>query len=250
MKSWVANILVPYFNAQRERHGLPQSQRCILQTDCWSVHRSKKLLKWMEENYPWIDIKFVPAGCTGLFQACDVGIQGVLKIAIRNAAHADIVAEAVRALQSGTKPECVVNNQRLATLRSRSVQWLVQGYHAINNRSLVQKAFALCAVPGTSFNLSYRSLNSHDARKALNDLFATDPKLYAEIVSNASASDSLPLHSAAEEPLFNDSGDSDDTNPTAEEAVSHVLGARDAQEAGTSAQDVMDTEAEDYSYDF
>lgn len=82
MKSYVADILVPYFESHLQQLGLP-NQVCIWQIGCWSVHRSLEFWSWMATNYPWIHIHFVPANCTGLFQPCDVGIQRVLKLATK-----------------------------------------------------------------------------------------------------------------------------------------------------------------------
>ncbi|QRV92108.1 ATP-binding cassette sub-family A member 6 [Ceratobasidium sp. AG-Ba] len=167
----------------------------------------------MKETYPWIDIKFVPAICTGYFQARDISIQRVLKIAIRKAAQTDIVTETVRTLQPGTKPGCVVNYQKL-----RSVQWLVHEYRTIKNNGMVKKVFGLCTFPGASSNLSYESLNGRDARKALKDFFTTDPKLYDEILSTSSL-DSPFVDLVVDEPTFNKEYDSDDASSTAVEAA-------------------------------
>lgn len=71
MQSYVQHILVPYFEDHRQDH----NQICIWQIDCWSVHRSAEFCHWMYSNYPWIQIHYIPANCTGLFQPCDVGIQ-------------------------------------------------------------------------------------------------------------------------------------------------------------------------------
>jgi hypothetical protein len=139
MCNWVAKILVPYFCSQRMHHHLPPNQRCILQIDCWSVHRSEKFRSWMADNYPWIVLVFVPGGCTGIFQACDIGLQRIFKIGIRNAAHADVVIETVNTLRAGVAPEQVVNDQTLPTLRNRSVNWILQGYNSINRPELVKK---------------------------------------------------------------------------------------------------------------
>ncbi|KAG8726118.1 hypothetical protein FRC12_023690 [Ceratobasidium sp. 428] len=139
MCNWVTKVLAPYFEAQKAKHGLSADQRCMIQLDCWSVHRSAQFRDWMKEHYPWILLMYVPGGCTGLFQACDVGIQRVLKIAIRNAAHADVVTETVNALRSGIKPEHVINDQSLPTLRRRSLSWIVQAYHAVNRSDLIKK---------------------------------------------------------------------------------------------------------------
>ncbi|QRV88087.1 ATP-binding cassette sub-family A member 6 [Ceratobasidium sp. AG-Ba] len=197
MQSWVMHILAPYFFAQFQHQNLPKSQRCVLQVDCWTVYRSDSFLGWMKETYPWIGIKFVPAICTGYFQARDISIQRVLKIAIRKAAQTDIVAE---------------------TQKLRSVQWLVHEYRTIKNNGMVKKAFGLCTFPGASSNLSYESLNGRDARKALKDFFATDPKLYDEILLTSSL-DSPFVDYQVDEPTFNKEYDSGDASSTAVEAA-------------------------------
>ncbi|KAF8595711.1 hypothetical protein BDV93DRAFT_456244 [Ceratobasidium sp. AG-I] len=139
MQRFVSRIQAPYFLAQITQHGLPATQKCIFQIDCWSVHRSAECRSWMGEPYPWIIILYVPGGCTGLFQACDVGLQQILKLAIHQASHSDVVNETLAALESGTSPEAVVNDQSHGTLCNRSVNWILQGLHAINKPEIVQK---------------------------------------------------------------------------------------------------------------
>ncbi|KAG8705121.1 hypothetical protein FRC08_001835 [Ceratobasidium sp. 394] len=173
---------------------------------------------------------YVPGGCTGLFQACDVGIQRVLKLAVRNSAHADVVAETVQALRSGIEPQYVVNDQSLPTLRSRSLNWIIQAYHAVNKPELVKKAFSLCAVPDSPFNLSHESLASVAARQAILEVFASDPALYAELTSN---SQPLPPMEPAEEPTESpvDGADEDgDSNPTVDEVCELIMNAHHAQD--------------------
>ncbi|KAG9122254.1 hypothetical protein FRC07_001460 [Ceratobasidium sp. 392] len=239
MCNWVTKVLAPYFESQRAKHGLPADQRCILQLDCWSVHRSTHFRDWMKENHPSILLMYVPGGCTGLFQACDVGIQRVLKIAIRNAAHADVVTETVNALQSGIKPERVVNDQSLPTLRRRSLNWIIQAYHAINRSDLIKKAFLLCAVPDTPHNLSYESLVSATARQAIVALSRTNPALYMELLSSAYSTAPVgpaEADSNVEWPAEGADGDvDDDLNPTVDEVCRRVL---DATSAGDAAQPI------------
>ena len=74
MKSWVMNVLEPYWRSKMVELNVP-NQECILQLDVWKVHRSREFTGWMAEHYPWIILEFVPAGCTGIWQPCDVGIQ-------------------------------------------------------------------------------------------------------------------------------------------------------------------------------
>lgn len=138
MQSYVTNILAPYFETHREKLNLPH-QLCIWQIDCWSVHKSLEFRSWMRKNYPWIRIHYIPANCTGLFQPCDVGIQRVLKLAIRRSALKDVVDDTMQQLRDGVEPSKVVFEKRLPIVRNRSVGWLVNGYEAINNCELVQK---------------------------------------------------------------------------------------------------------------
>ena len=106
MKSYVTNILAPYFEFHRTQLSVP-NQICIWQIDRWSVHRSLEFRSWMSKTYPWIRIHFVPANCTGLFQPCDVGIQRILKLAIRRSALNDIVNYTIGQLDAGATPDQV-----------------------------------------------------------------------------------------------------------------------------------------------
>ncbi|CUA68415.1 ATP-binding cassette sub-family A member 6 [Homo sapiens] [Rhizoctonia solani] len=241
---WVVRVLVPYFLLQRAQHKLPENQRCILQIDCWAVHRSARFRDWMKQNYPWIILLYVPGGCTGLFQACDVGIQRILKLAISRAAHADIVVETATALQAGVAADQIVNDQTLRTLRNRSVGWIVKGYHAINRPDIVKKAFALCTVPETEFNLSYESLTSRAARQAILDLRRTNPELYTEITSGRdeiTSDNTVNTHEPNEDTRGEETmAEDDDVDHTVEEVTSLVLNAHTAAQAARPLEDILD----------
>ena len=100
MQSYVQHILVSYFEQHRQDH----DQICIWQIDCWSVHQSEEFCHWLYETYPWIRVHYVPANCTGLFQPCDVGIQRVLKLAIRHSALQDIINSTIEQLGQDIEP--------------------------------------------------------------------------------------------------------------------------------------------------
>ena len=85
MKSYVTHVLAVYFNTQRTRLNCP-GQVCLWVIDCWSIHRSEEFCNWMRTNHPWILVHYVPGGCTGIFQPCDVGIQRILKLAMQRTA--------------------------------------------------------------------------------------------------------------------------------------------------------------------
>ena len=138
MKNYVKYVLAVYFNKKRTQLGRP-NQRCLWIIDCWSVHRSQEFRNWMEANYQWILIRYVPGGCTGVFQPCDVGIQRILKHAMRKTALSHVVNETIAHLEKDKDPGTIVLEKGICELRNRSVEWLVNGYNAINNRDFVKK---------------------------------------------------------------------------------------------------------------
>ncbi|KAG8692274.1 hypothetical protein FRC09_011339 [Ceratobasidium sp. 395] len=245
MCHWVSEILAPYFRSQIELNNLPDDQQCLCQLDCWTVHRSAQFRAWMRKNYPWIILDYVPGGCTGLFQACDVGIQRVLKLAISNCAHADIVVETVNALRSGVEPQYVVNDQSLPTLRQRSLNWILQAYYAVNKPELIKKAFSLCAVPESPFNLSYESLVSVAARQAIMEVFTSDPALYRELTSGAHPSLPVQLAEDDAEPFADEANEDEDLNPAVDEVCELILGSRTAQEAAQPINSPSEVEGEE-----
>jgi hypothetical protein len=252
IRSWVTNILVPHFTDAIEQNGLPSTQCCILQIDLWAVHRSQEFRSWMAKSYPWIVIHYVPGGCTGHFQACDLLVNRALKIAIQQACHADVVDETLNALESGVSPTDVRLDSTVKTLRDRSVRWIVQAHDAINCKDLVQKvsvfasfilnkaketilqAFTLCAAPNTNLNLSHASLTCHEARQALLDMRSSDPEFYAEIALGRST----PVDNNSKEVEAQDSNDNlqdydDDFDITEQEFRSLAVVASSAAEVAS-----------------
>ena len=136
MRNFVDNILAPYFERTKVDLKRPPHQKSLWLIDVWSVHRSEEFREWMQKTHPNIIICFVPGGCTGVHQPCDVGIQRPLKLSIRKSYHEDIVEEFVEQLEKGTSPSL---DDRLATLRNRSVRWMWNAYNIINQPALVKK---------------------------------------------------------------------------------------------------------------
>jgi hypothetical protein len=139
MQSYVNKILVPYFHQEQHKLQLPETQPCIWQIDVWSVHTSKEFRSWMWETHPWIVLDYVPGGCTGLFQPCDVGMQRVLKQAITRAQSTDLVAEVSRAIAAGVEACEIRIDTTIGVLRDRSVQWILKA-HEITNTPILVKA--------------------------------------------------------------------------------------------------------------
>ena len=116
MHTFVNNILAPSFAHRKTEFGLPLEQKALWQIDMWSVHCSEEFRVWMKANHPNIILDFVPGGCTGVHQPCDVGIQRPLKLSIR---HEDIVAEFVSQLNNGST--ILKIDDSIGVLRDRSV---------------------------------------------------------------------------------------------------------------------------------
>jgi hypothetical protein len=139
MQDLVDTIIEPYFSEQKAKLGLPETQKAIWQIDAWSVHRSQEFRDWMKTNHPNIILHYVPAGCTGIFQACDVGIQRIFKHSLKRSYHQDVVAEILE--QIGRGEEHIVAEKRVAVLRDRSVSWLWDAHQILNNEKTVKKVW-------------------------------------------------------------------------------------------------------------
>ncbi|KZO94952.1 hypothetical protein CALVIDRAFT_471354, partial [Calocera viscosa TUFC12733] len=132
MKTFVERLLVPYFqsaNLQADRSPLAY---CIWIIDCWSVHRSADFRAYMQDEWPWILLQFIPAGCTGVIQPADAGMQRPLKAAIRRSATEQVIAEIRSQLEGGTTPEDVHLNTKKGILRDRTVSWLLHAHEQMN----------------------------------------------------------------------------------------------------------------------
>jgi hypothetical protein len=137
MQLYINEIVAPYFDGQKKALGLPASQKSMVKLDVWSVHRSKEFRTWMKNEHPTIILDYVPGGCTGLFQPCDVGIQRLFKHSLKRSYHEDIVEEILGKIDSGQ--EKIIIEKKLEVLRDRSVKWLVDAYNTINNEQIVKK---------------------------------------------------------------------------------------------------------------
>ncbi|KAF9513552.1 hypothetical protein BS47DRAFT_1372518 [Hydnum rufescens UP504] len=116
MKSFIQHILVPYFTAKKVKLSLPLSHEAIWQIDVWPVHTSEDLRAWLFKFYPWIILSYVPGGCTGLFQPCDVGIQHILKHSVQRTQHGAIVEEVLCKLEDGKDPKSIHLDTSVITL--------------------------------------------------------------------------------------------------------------------------------------
>ncbi len=87
LKNYINRIVVPYWDKKKKDHGFSSQQECLLQIDAWSVHRSAEFREWLAKMYPWIILEYIPGGCTGIWQGCDIGIQRNLKLSVKRSQH-------------------------------------------------------------------------------------------------------------------------------------------------------------------
>ncbi|VDC01763.1 unnamed protein product [Peniophora sp. CBMAI 1063] len=129
MHRLVDEQIAPYRERVIQEQALPTDQKLIWLIDVWSVHRSKEFRDWMQEHHPEIIVLYVPGGCTGVFQPCDVGIQRLLKHIWKCVFHEQVVAESLRQMDNG---EPVKLATAIAAMRNRTVAWLVSAYEGLN----------------------------------------------------------------------------------------------------------------------
>ena len=137
MHDLVDNIIAPYFSEQKAKLSLPDSKKAIWQIDVWSVHMSKEFRDWMKEHHLNIILHYVPAGCTSIFQACDVGIQQIFKHSLECSYHQDIVAEILEQIDNGNKR--IIVEKKLGVMRDQSFGWLWDAYKTLSNEHTIKK---------------------------------------------------------------------------------------------------------------
>ena len=76
----------------------------------------------------------------GLWQPCDVGIQHMLKLAVKHSQQSAVVREVSSQLQTGMKAHNITLDTKLGTLRDHVPATLIDAYHSINNPQRIQKA--------------------------------------------------------------------------------------------------------------
>ncbi len=151
MQTLVDEIIAPYFADHRRKLGLPETQKAIWQIDAWSVHRSEAFRAWMRKHHSNIIVQYVPAGCTGVFQPCDVGIQRILKHSLKRSYHRDVVDDISEQLDKGTVK--IVLDRKLGQLRNSAVRWTWEAFETLNKKEIISKV--------SNFVTSYRYCDTH-----------------------------------------------------------------------------------------
>ncbi|KAE9395696.1 hypothetical protein BT96DRAFT_1043228 [Gymnopus androsaceus JB14] len=209
MQTFVDKILAPYFDREKEQLGLRTTQMSLWTIDVWSVHRSEEFQTWMNKTHPTISLDYIPGGCTGDAQPCDVGIQRPLKLSLKRSYHESAVNEVL--VQLDAKLDIIVLDNTVGKLRNESVRWLVRAYHDVNKPELVKKAFEMCKV--REWNLSYECITGPTMRAALRDLKANDPTFWSELTQKK-AEDLAPAEDVPQE----EDNDEESEDPTLDDS--------------------------------
>jgi hypothetical protein len=90
----------------------------------------------MKTHHPNIILNFVPAGCTGVWQACNVGIQRVLKHSLKRSYHKDVVVVILNQMDDDVK---ISIDRKLGVMRDQSVSWMWNAYQMLNKPEIVKK---------------------------------------------------------------------------------------------------------------
>jgi len=79
----------------------------------------------MKTHHPNIILDFVPAGCMGVWQACNVGIQRVLKHSLKCSYHEDVVAAILKQMDDDVE---ISIDRKLGLMWDQSVLWMWKAY--------------------------------------------------------------------------------------------------------------------------
>ena len=111
-----------------------KNYKMVLLLDCWPVNLSKEIGEWVAKTYPFILLRYIPAGLTGGWQINDAYLHRPFKLAVRVSAeewYCQMMAEALEKVSTGAMEEvdlgAFANSlMSIKTLRDNSVHWVVK----------------------------------------------------------------------------------------------------------------------------
>lgn len=195
---------------------LPLDSKMILYIDCWTVHRSSEFRDWIKEAHPEFIVLYVPAGCTGIFQPCDVGLQRLFKHNVKKSASQFFIKAVQKEREQGIAPSDIRLPTGLPGLRNATSLWISNAVEYLNTPivtdsgkldSIGTSAWKNCQV--RQWNLSYECITSPEA---LAEWF----KMPAEFRAKIEGSQPLPAASTtglAEDVQDDSEGDDDEDVP-------------------------------------
>ncbi|CAE6435116.1 unnamed protein product [Rhizoctonia solani] len=149
-------------------------QKAILLIDCWSVHRGAEFRTWMRMNCPRVILMFIPGGCTGVAQPCDLSINRPLKHRIKTACINYLATETQRQLARGVSATNVTIDTSPGALRNASTKWLLSSWEWFaKNPDAVKKSWSQAVFQ--DWDLSYETLSSERCQSIVQERFTDDP---------------------------------------------------------------------------
>ena len=139
MKKYVKTIIDPYINDQIKLHQLQQNEdHCLLIFDCWSVHKSKAFLEWINSAYQGrYHVIFIPAGCTSVAQPADVILQRPLKHYFQNQYTEWSTQQMFEQTSQGKKPAEAQLTKNIKALKPLVVKWMVNSWSQLKEKKEV-----------------------------------------------------------------------------------------------------------------
>lgn len=131
-QAWINDIVLPYRATMIEKHFLSPDAKMILYIDSWTVHRSKEFRNWIKEKHSGLIVLYVPAGCTGIFQPCDVGLQRLFKHNIKISASQFFVKTVQKDREEGIASSEIRLPTSLPELRNATPLWVSNGVEYLN----------------------------------------------------------------------------------------------------------------------
>ena len=121
MKIWVLEILEPWRRRVVEEDNLPEDQKMISYIDIYPVHTSVPFRSFVFADAPHVILIYVPGGCTGIAQPCDVGLNRVIKHFLKQEFQAWLAQHVRDQIAAGVAPPDVRFPKHIGPLRDASV---------------------------------------------------------------------------------------------------------------------------------
>lgn len=83
MRDLFNKMIRPAIDRIKQQRGLGPQAKAIVNMDVYKVHNSEEFLTWIKATHPDILLLYIPPGCTGKAQVCDLVINKAFKGIIR-----------------------------------------------------------------------------------------------------------------------------------------------------------------------
>jgi len=132
MSQYLSNILIPYFDEQREALDLPLRQRALVIMDVFRAHRVEDFLTQLKAHD--VEVVFVPGGCTGELQPLDVSGNSFFKESLSSAFNSWYADQVASALAKGQSAEEFTVDTRLSHLKPLHARWLLSAIEDLRGK--------------------------------------------------------------------------------------------------------------------